>query len=186
MQKNYIDSIIKQFQYYKTLGEKTFDQLSDEEVLWQFDPESNSVAIIVNHLHGNMKSRWTDFLTSDGEKEWRNRDNEFENIIGTKEQMLSKWNEGWECLFKALKSINSENFDNKVYIRNQSHTIIEAVNRQLSHYSYHIGQIVFIGRMIKGSSWKSLSIPKGESSEFNEKMFSKGKHSGHFTDDLIQ
>jgi len=140
---------------------------------------------MVNHLWGNMKSRWTDFLTSDGEKEWRNRDFEFENLIISKVDLLDKWNDGWHCLFNALDSINESNFNNPVYIRNQNHSIVEAINRQLAHYAYHIGQIVFLGRMIKGSNWKSLSIPKGKSTDFNTKKFAKGKHKGHFTDDLI-
>lgn len=185
MQKNYLNSIKKQFEYYKALGDKTFNQLNDDELFWQYNAESNSIAIMVNHLWGNMKSRWTDFLTSDGEKEWRNRDSEFENLINSKVDLLDKWNDGWHCLFKALNSINESNFNNPVYIRNQSHTIVEAINRQLAHYAYHIGQIVFLGRMIKGNNWKSLSIPKGKSTDFNKEKFAKGKHKGHFTDDLI-
>jgi hypothetical protein len=185
MQENYLNSVKKQFKYYKMLGEKTFDQLDKDDFFWQYNLESNSIAIMVNHLYGNMKSRWTEFLTADGEKEWRNRDLEFENIIKTKNELLNKWNEGWDCLFIALNSINEGNFEQEVYIRNQSHSIVEAINRQLAHYSYHIGQIVFLGRMIKGNSWISLSIPKGKSTEFNIDKFSKGKHKGHFTDDLI-
>jgi len=185
MQESYLNSVKKQFEYYKTLGEKTFDQLDEDDFFWQYNLESNSIAIMVNHLYGNMKSRWTEFLTADGEKEWRNRDLEFENIIKTKNELLNKWNEGWVCLFTALNSINEDNFNQEIYIRNQSHSIVEAINRQLAHYSYHIGQIVFLGRMIKGNSWISLSIPKGKSTEFNKDKFSKGKHKGHFTDDLI-
>jgi len=109
---------------------------------------------------------------------------EFESVIKTKEELVEKWNDGWKCLFDALDSINEENFDTKIFIRNQEHSIIEAVNRQLSHYSYHIGQIVYIGKMIKAEKWKSLTIPKGKSSEFNKEKFSKGKHTGHFSDDL--
>lgn len=184
MELQYLNSIKKQFEYYKFVGEKTFDQLNEKDLFWQYNEESNSVAIIVNHLWGNMKSRWTDFLTSDGEKEWRNRDLEFESVIKTKEDLLTKWNEGWECLFDALNSISQKNFDTKVYIRNQEHSIIEAVNRQFAHYSYHIGQIAYIGRMIKGNEWKSLTIPKGKSADFNKEKFSKGNHSGHFSDDL--
>lgn len=184
MEKEYLESIKKQFQFYKSLGEKTFDQLSEEDLFWQYNEESNSIAIIVNHLWGNMKSRWTDFLSSDGEKDWRNRDLEFESVIKTKAEMLEKWNDGWNCLFEALDSINKENFQTKVYIRNQEHSIIEAVNRQFAHYSYHIGQIVYIGRMIIGREWKSLSIPKGDSQQFNQKKFSQGKHKGHYTDYL--
>ncbi|MDW7691451.1 DUF1572 family protein [Flammeovirgaceae bacterium SG7u.111] len=184
MESTYLYSVKKQFDYYKSLGERTFDQLNEEELFWQYNGESNSIAIIVNHLWGNMKSRWTDFLIADGEKEWRNRDQEFESIIKTKEELLAKWDEGWKCLFDALDSVNKENFGTEVYIRNQSHTIVDAINRQLAHYSSHIGQIIFIGRMIKGSKWQSLSIPKGGSSEFNKAKFAKGKHGGHFSDDL--
>ncbi len=131
-----------------------------------------------------MKSRWTDFLISDGEKEWRNRDMEFESVIKTSEELWNKWNDGWQCLFTALNSVNENNFDTEIFIRNQSHTIVEAVNRQMMHYAYHVGQIVYIGRMIKGNDWQSLSIPKGKSGEFNKNKFSKGKHKGHFTDDI--
>lgn len=184
MEKNYINSVIKQLEYYKILGEKTFDQLNEEELFWQFNKESNSISITVNHLWGNMKSRWTNFLTSDGEKEWRNRDMEFESIIKSKTEMIKKWDDGWNCLFEAINSLNESNFDSEIFIRNQRHSIVEAVNRQMMHYSYHIGQIVYVGRMIKGKDWKSLSIPKGKSKGFNEKKFSKGKHQGHFTDEI--
>lgn len=184
MKKEYINNIKKQFEYYKALGEKTFEQLDEEELFWQYNEASNSIAIIVNHLWGNMKSRWTDFLTTDGEKEWRHRDQEFEAVIKTKDELIRKWNEGWKCLFDALNSINEKNFETKIYIRNQEHSIIEATNRQFAHYSYHIGQITYIGKMLKGNQWKSLSIPKGESNKFNKQKFSKGKHKGHFSDDL--
>lgn len=184
MKIQYLNSVRKQFEYYKSLGEKTIDQLNEKDLFWQYNEESNSIAITVNHLWGNMKSRWTDFLTTDGEKEWRNRDLEFESIIKSKVELISKWNDAWNCLFEALASINNENFDTKVYIRNQEHSIIEAINRQLAHYSYHIGQIVYIGKMIKGSEWKSLTIPKGKSTQFNQDKFSKGKHKGHFSDDI--
>ena len=184
MKIDYLNSIKKQFEYYKSVGEKTFYQLEEKDLFWQYNPESNSIAIIVNHLWGNMKSRWTDFLTSDGEKEWRNRDMEFESVIKTKNDLIEKWNDGWNCLFSALDSVTEDNFETKVYIRNQEHSIIEAVNRQLAHYSYHIGQLVYVGRMVQGSEWKSLTIPKGKSSEFNNKKISKGKHKGHFSDDL--
>jgi len=132
-----------------------------------------------------MLSRWTDFLTSDGEKEWRNRDQEFEDLIKTKAQLLQRWEEGWACLYKALASVNEDNFEQLVYIRNQGHTIVEAVNRQLAHYAYHIGQIVFIGRMIKGEEWVSLSIPKGGSKVYNEGKFKQEKRRGHFTDEFL-
>ena len=185
MEENYLESIKKQFQYYKFLGEKTFDQLTAAELFWQYNPESNSIAIIVNHLSGNMRSRWTDFLTSDGEKEWRNRDQEFESVIRSKDELLKRWNEGWQCLFEALDSVNRDNFNMEVYIRNQGHTVVEAINRQLAHYSYHVGQLVYIGRMVRASAWCSLSIPKGGSQTFNKEKFSREKHKEHFTDEFL-
>lgn len=184
MKTSYLNSAKKEFEHYRSLGEKTFEQLQKKDLFWHYNDDSNSIAVIVNHLWGNMLSRWTDFLTTDGEKDWRNREQEFEDIIKSKEEMLRKWNEGWEVLFKALDSVNESNFETKVYIRNQEHSITEAVNRQIAHYAYHIGQIVFIGKMLKGNEWKSLSIPKGGSQAFNSEKFSRGKHSGHFSDDL--
>ncbi len=180
----FLQSTTKQFEYYKVLGEKTIEQLDDQQLFWQYNDASNSIAIMVNHLWGNMMSRWTDFLNTDGEKPWRERDMEFESVIQTREQLWAKWNEGWACLFEALDSIHKDNFDQKIYIRNQEHTITDAINRQLAHYAYHVGQMVYVGRMLKGKDWTSLSIPKGKSAEFNRLKFDKGAHGGHFTDDL--
>ncbi|WP_025741396.1 DUF1572 family protein [Aquimarina pacifica] len=182
----YIEGIKKQFLYYQVLGEKTIAQVPEEKLFWQFNDQSNSIAIIVHHLWGNMLSRWTDFLTSDGEKEWRQRDAEFENTLTTKDEILTEWNEGWTCLFKALESIDETNFDQPVYIRNIEHSITEAVNRQLAHYAYHIGQIVYLGKMMASSKWQSLSIPKGKSSEYNQESFAKPKHKAHYTDKQIK
>ena len=182
--KSYLSSMQKQFAYYKSLGEKTFDQIPDEKLFWQYNEASNSIAVMVNHLWGNMMSRWTNFLTEDGEKDWRQRDMEFESVIQNKEELLRKWNEGWACVFTALDSVNEGNFDQLVYIRNQGHTIPEAMNRQLAHYAYHVGQIVYTGRMIQNQKWQSLSIPKGESKAFNTEKFAQPKRKGHFTDDL--
>ena len=179
---NYLQSAEKEFFYYKQLAEKTFSQLPDEALFWQYNAESNSIATIVKHMSGNMLSRWTDFLNSDGEKEWRNREAEFENDIKTREQMLQVWENGWQCLFHALKSNNDQNAGSIVYIRNQGHTITEAINRQLAHYPHHVGQIVFIGKMILNDQWKSLSIPKGNSQKFNEEKFSKPRERKHFTE----
>ncbi len=184
MNSNYLESVIKQFEYYKLLGDKTFAQLSDEQLFWQFNEESNSIAIIVKHLWGNMLSRWTDFLTSDGEKDWRNRDAEFENDLKTRAEILEKWEEGWTCLFEAINSLQEEDLDKIIYIRNQGHTVMEAINRQLAHYPYHVGQIVFIGKMLS-ENWNSLSIPKGNSKEYNSNKFSKPKEKGHFTDEFL-
>lgn len=175
MRKEYLESVKSQFQHYKTIGERTFDQLNDDDLFWQYNDESNSIAIIVKHLWGNMLSRWTDFLTADGEKEWRKRDEEFEGDISTRAEMLDKWNEGWECLFTALDALTQDDLNSKsVYIRNEEHSITDAINRQLAHYSYHVGQIVLIAKMVS-SDWKALTIPKGESRAYNEKMFSKDK-----------
>ena len=176
MTDNYLGSIKKQFEFYKTLGEKTIAQLPDEKLFWQYNKESNSIAIIVKHLWGNMLSRWTDFLTSDGEKQWRERDAEFENDINTREELLAKWAEGWNCLFDAINPLTDEDLEKEIFIRNMGHSVTEAINRQLAHYAYHVGQIVFIGKMICNEDWVSLSIPRGDSKNYNEEKFSKPKH----------
>ncbi len=182
---NYLVGIRKQFQYYKLLGERTFEQLDEKSLFWQYNEASNSIAVMVNHLWGNMMSRWTDFLTSDGEKDWRNRDMEFEDVIRDKDQMMLKWNEGWKCLFDALDTVNTTNSNTQIFIRNQGHSIPDAINRQLAHYAYHIGQIVYVGRMIRDTEWKSLSIPKGDSKSFNAEKFARAKHEAHFTDEFL-
>nr|WP_299066861.1 DUF1572 family protein [uncultured Allomuricauda sp.] len=170
-QENYIKNVQFEFNRYKIMGDKTFAQLSDEDILWKYSETDNSIAIIVKHMAGNMLSRWTNFLTEDGEKPWRNREVEFEKPYTSKAEMITAWERGWKCLFDALGSIDHSNFDSKIKIRNEEHSIIEATNRQLAHYCSHIGQIVFIGKMIRGTDWISLSIPKGDSEKFNKKMF---------------
>lgn len=175
MNKAYLESVKKQFAYYKSLGEKTFAQIPDDALFIQFHPESNSIAMIVQHLWGNMMSRWTDFLTSDGEKEWRDRDAEFENRISTRTEMVAWWNEGWDCLFSALNELTEDDLTHVVYIRHDGHSVIEAINRQLAHYPYHIGQIVFIGKLIAADQWTSLSIPKGQSQTFNADKFKQSR-----------
>ncbi|MET4138337.1 DUF1572 family protein [Pedobacter sp. UYP1] len=182
---NYLESVFKQFEYYKMLGEKTFAQLTDEQLFYQYNLESNSIATIVKHISGNMLSRWTDFLTTDGEKDWRNREAEFDNDVQNRAELMLLWNEGWTCLFTALKSINSDNFEQIIYIRNQGHSITEAINRQLAHYPYHIGQIVFSGKMLKEKEWDSLSIPRGDSQKVNEEKFAQPKKKTHFTDEFL-
>lgn len=186
MTSDYIESVRKQFEYYKLLGEKTFEQLTDEQLFWQYNSESNSISMIVKHLWGNMLSRWTDFMATDGEKEWRNRDAEFENDIKNRAELLSKWNEGWQCLFNALDSLSVEDLDKIVYIRNQGHSVSEAINRQLAHYPYHVGQIVFIGKMAQDENWKSLSIAKNKSKEYNTEKFSSPKQKQHFVDEFLK
>lgn len=180
----YLSSIKKQFQYYRELGDKTFSQVSDEGLFWRYNEESNSIATIVKHIHGNMMSRWTDFLTTDGEKEWRKRDEEFECDIKSREELLKIWNEGWDCLFNAINPLTEADMNKVIYIRNMGHSIDEAINRQLAHYPYHVGQIVFIGKMLQNESWESLSIAKGTSKEYNKDKFSKPKTRKHFTEDL--
>lgn len=186
MTNDYLDSVRIQFEYYKVLGDKTFSQMKDDRLFRKYNDASNSIAIIVKHLWGNMLSRWTDFLTSDGEKKFRNRDAEFENDIKSREELLNKWNEGWTCLFNAINSLTTNDLDKIIYIRNQGHTVTEAINRQLAHYSYHIGQIVFLGKMLAENGWTSLSIPKGNSRSYNKDKFSKPKQIGHFTDEFLK
>lgn len=181
---SFLSSINKQFVYYKSLGDKCFEQINDEQVFELLGPESNSIASIVKHMHGNMMSRWTDFRKSDGEKTWRNRDQEFDHDIPSKKELLEKWEEGWACLFAALNSLKTEDLEKEVFIRNMGHTITEAINRQLAHYAYHVGQIVFISKTIRGDSWETLSIAKGASKEYNDEKFAKPKRREHFTDDL--
>ncbi|MFT3679629.1 MAG: DUF1572 domain-containing protein [Ferruginibacter sp.] len=186
MVNEYLSSAVKQFEYYKMLGEKTFDQLSEEQLLWQYNGESNSIATIVKHLSGNMLSRWTDLLTTDGEKKWRNREAEFDNDIKSRGELLYKWEEGWKCLFGALDGLTEDDLGKIIYIRNMGHTVAEAINRQLAHYPYHIGQIVYIGKMLKDDNWQSLSIPRGASQRYNDEKFSKPKRNEHFTDDYLK
>lgn len=183
--KEYLQSAVKQFSYYKQLGDKTFQQLADEELFWQYNDTCNSIAIIVQHLWGNMLSRWTDIFTTDGEKPWRNRDAEFEVVIANREQMMERWEEGWKRLFDTLNGIKEEDYAKLVYIRNEGHSITEAVNRQLCHYAYHVGQIVHIGKMLQNEEWKSLSIPKGNSSNYNAEKFAQGKGKRNFTDEFL-
>jgi len=164
---------IKRFEYYKSLGDKTFEQLSEEQFFWQFNDESNSIAIIVKHIAGNMLSRWTNFLTEDGEKSWRNRDEEFVNDFKTKQEVVDYWEEGWKCFFYALNQINDENLHSTIYIRGEAQLVIDAVFRQMAHYPYHIGQIVYIAKMMKDGDWETLSIARNKSQEFNNEMKNK-------------
>lgn len=185
MESTFIESVKKQFAYYKHLGDKTFEQLQEPDFFWQFNAESNSIAVIVKHLWGNMLSRWTDIFTTDGEKEWRNRDSEFEADLNSAAEVLEKWEAGWNCLFNTLNSLSESDLNKIIYIRNEGHTVQEAINRQLAHYPYHVGQIVFIGKMIQNEKWQSLSIPRNKSNQYNAEKFSTEKQRRHFTDDLL-
>jgi Protein of unknown function (DUF1572) len=158
--KEYLENSIKGFQSLKSTADKILSQLSPDEFHWRPDPESNNIAIIMQHLSGNMISRWTDFLTSDGEKENRNRDSEFIDGNLQLDQLMTRWEKGWETLFQALSGLKDSDLLSTVYIRNEPHTVIKAINRQLTHYSVHLGQIMFIAKHLKGANWKTLSIPK--------------------------
>lgn len=182
---SYLQSVKKQFSYYKALAEKTFAQLTEEQLFWQYNEESNSIAVIAKHLTGNMLSRWTDIFNTDGEKEWRNRDAEFENDFQSKTELLGFWDKGWNVFQTTLESLTDEDLEKIIYIRNQGHTVLEAINRQLAHYPYHVGQIVFIGKMICNQDWESLSIPRNTSANYNQNMFNKPKHREHFTDETL-
>ena len=169
------DLFIKRFLYYKELGDKTFAQLSDEQMFWQYNEDSNSIAIIVKHIAGNMLSRWTNFLTEDGEKDWRNRDSEFVNDFKAKQEVMDYWEKGWACLLHALNQITDDKLYQKIHIRGEEHTVLDAVLRQLAHYPYHIGQIIYIAKMLKNDDWKTLSIARNKSAEFNYEMLRKQK-----------
>ena len=166
----FLDSAIKRFKEYKTLGEKTFSQLKDEEMHFQPNESSNSIAVIIQHMHGNMLSRWTNFLTEDGEKEWRKRDDEFEVHSFSKQQLIDQWNEGWKALLQSLESLTTNDLSKTITIRSQPLDVVDAINRQLAHYGYHVGQIAYLGRWIRQGEWKSLSIPKNQSNAYNHQM----------------
>lgn len=166
----FLQSAIKQFADYKLLADRTFAQLEEQDFYFTPDSANNSLAVNITHLHGNMLSRWTNFLTEDGEKEWRKRDEEFESTTLSKNELLQLWEDGWTVLFNTLGALLPEELDHTVYIRTKPLKVIEAIHRQLTHYAYHVGQIVFIGKHIKGENWQSLSINKGESKIYNEKM----------------
>ena len=171
---HYLEDSISSLRAYKKLAEKALAQLSDEQWFIKLDEEGNSVAVIMKHMAGNMFSRWTDFLNSDGEKPNRNRDMEFVIEPNTgKDAVLDYWQRGWQCVFDALEPLRAEDLGSKVLIRGEEHTVIQAINRQLMHYSYHIGQIVFLAKHFRSSEWKSLSIPRNRSAEFNAYLAEK-------------
>ncbi len=170
--QHYLKDTILQLRKYKQMAEKAMAQISDDKFFTDLSDVDNSLAIIVKHMAGNMRSRWTDFLSSDGEKDDRHRDTEFEIYDSdSKESLMQKWQEGWELCFEAIEPLKPEDLEKTIYIRGEAHTVLEAINRQLTHYAYHVGQIVYLARHFSGSNWKSLSIPKGESDSFNISKF---------------
>ena len=162
----YLKIVQERFESVKDLGDKTISQLAEKDIHWKLNEASNSIAIIAKHLSGNMISRWTDFLTTDGEKSTRNRDQEFEEDVTSKQEMIINWEKGWDTLFDALNSLENQDLLKNVTIRGERHTVLEAIERQMAHYAYHVGQIVYVGKQLKDENWKTLSIPKGKSEEY--------------------
>ena len=183
----YLESVKKQMLYYKTIAEKAIDQLDEKQLSLATNENTNSINTIIQHMSGNMLSRWTNFLTTDGEKDWRSRDAEFDSHFkgNDKNEVMEIWNKGWDCFFNAINALKPEQLSTVIYIRNEGHTVVEAINRQLAHYPYHIGQIVFYAKMLKENEWTSLSIPKNKSNSYNADKFSKEKSIKNFTDDEL-
>jgi uncharacterized damage-inducible protein DinB len=171
--ENFKTDAVESFRSYKRLAERALEQVSDEEFFAEIDAESNSIAVIVKHIAGNLRSRWRDFLTTDGEKPDRHRDTEFEMIGDTRSTLMEFWESGWQTLFDAIEPLKSEDFERTVTIRGEPHTIVEAINRQLTHYAYHIGQVVFLAKHLRSSDWETLSVPRNRSAEFNRYLAAK-------------
>ena len=171
----FLQSAVKRLEYYKELGNKTLAALNDADFHYQPNEESNSIAVIIRHISGNMISRWTDFLTSDGEKEWRNRDQEFEITHLTKKQLVNMWEKGWSVCLGTINALTADDLLKTIYIRQEGLSVIDAINRQLAHYPYHVGQIIYVAKMIRNEKWESLSIPRNKSQQFNEAINSQSK-----------
>ncbi|MGB6831235.1 MAG: DUF1572 domain-containing protein [Terracidiphilus sp.] len=167
---SYLKDSLTIFRHYKRLAERAIEQISDADLFTELGPETNSIAVIVKHLAGNMRSRWTDFLTTDGEKPDRNRDSEFEAPSQTRTQVLELWEQGWKCLFSAIEPLADAELTRTIFIRGEAHSVMQAINRQVAHYQYHIGQIVLLARHFAGDRWQSLTIPRKQSAEFNRKV----------------
>jgi hypothetical protein len=167
---SYVRDSLAVFRYYKKLAERAMEQLTEDQLVAVLDSEMNSIAIIVKHLAGNMRSRWTDFLISDGEKPDRKRDTEFENPPATRVALMKLWEEGWNFVFTALEPLSDADLDSTVVIRGEPHSVMQAINRQIAHYAYHCGQIVFLAKHLQAKQWKSLSVPRGRSEEVNQKV----------------
>ena len=165
-EEEFLSAAVAEFARYKRLAEKAFDQLNDADFFYTPGDESNSIYVIVKHMAGNMRSRWTDFLTTDGEKPDRDRDREFLTEDANRDQMIAAWEQGWGCLFEALADLDESDLLRTVRIRGQRQTVVQAILRQLTHYAHHIGQIIYVGKHLKGEGWKSLSIPKGRSADY--------------------
>jgi hypothetical protein len=169
----FLASAISRVNYYKQLADKTFAQLEEKDFYYSPNEASNSLAVIIQHMSGNMLSRWTNFLTQDGEKPWRNRDTEFSANNYNRRALIEFWEKGWDCFLGALKQLNENDLLKTIYIRNEPLIVIDAINRQLAHYPHHVGQIIYIGKLIRNEQWQSLSIEKGQSVAFNNMMTQK-------------
>jgi len=167
---SYLKDSLAIFRQYKTQAERAIEQATDEELFTQLDSEANSIAIIVKHMAGNMRSRWTDFLTTDGEKPDRNRDSEFEEPPATRAALLALWEDGWKRVFDALEPLTDADLGRTVMIRGEAHSVMQAINRQIGHYALHIGQIILLAKHWRGAGWKSLTIPKKRSAEYNRQV----------------
>jgi hypothetical protein len=167
---SYLEDSIELFHYYKRLADRAMAQIADEHLFARLDAESNSIAIIVKHMAGNMRSRWTDFLTSDGEKSTRDRDSEFEDPAATREALLRDWENGWACVFNALEPLTDDDLERTVTIRGEAHSVMQAINRQVAHYAYHVGQVVLLAKHYAGQDWQPLTIPRRKSAEFNQRV----------------
>lgn len=167
---SYLEDSLEIFRHYKRLGDRAMAQIADEQLFASLDAEANSIAIVVKHMAGNMRSRFTDFLTTDGEKPDRNRDSEFEGAATTRGELMGQWENGWAILFSALEPLTDEDMERTVTIRGEAHSVMQAIHRQVAHYAYHVGQIVLLAKHAAGSRWESLSVPRGKSEEFNRRV----------------
>jgi hypothetical protein len=167
---SYLEDSLALFRYYKALAERAMEQVTDEQLFAAIDEEANSIALIVKHMAGNMKSRWTDFLTTDGEKPDRNRDSEFVDPPATRKALLNLWEDGWATVFGALEPLSDEDLGRTVMIRGEAHSVMQAVNRQVAHYAHHVGQIVFLAKHLAHHRWQSLSVPRNRSADFNQRV----------------
>ncbi len=179
MENTYLQSALRLFKYYKSLGDTAIKRCDADKIHYKLNEESNSMALLVRHISGNMMSRWTDFMTTDGEKPWRNRDSEFADPDWDKETLIAQWEKGWAALFAAIEPLEAEDLEKIVYIRNEGHTAMEAINRQIAHYAYHVGQVVFLAKAIT-TEWETLSIARNKSTDYNADKFSQDKGKRHF------
>lgn len=181
--RNFLHESLTAFENYKKLAEKSFDQVSDQEFFKTIDEEANSIASLAKHLGGNLRSRWSDFLTTDGEKHDRNRDSEFVAENDTRDGLMQVWETGWQTLFETLKSLSAEDLNKTITIRGEEFTVVKAINRALAHAAYHIGQIVLLAKHFRSGEWQTLSIPRNKSIEFNEYLSkSENKEKFHYLD----